>query len=274
MKYLKLEFKNAGLFNDNRFSKDKSFDNISGNIDRCNIQTFDEPITVHQISNMLHVLFGERPIPFNRTCLYSKCDDIFDIANNSYIKIDSHTKLNTKTNKNDFIKETIQLKKAVYNSYNAQQYITWETINKYLESDLFEEFLSILETEFNINKNTYTFDVSVNLIKKSNNISFLSFLEKIKKYNKTQLVDQILNGKSKICAYTKTLSTITTGLDKIIRLSGSIIVPISENYIEKLKKSKGCATLLDGGIVYIKYLKNDANINGYKKVSELSLSKN
>ena len=42
-KYLELSFQNAGLI-------------LRGN-------RFVEPITIFQISNVIHVLFGERPVP-------------------------------------------------------------------------------------------------------------------------------------------------------------------------------------------------------------------
>ena len=43
--------------------------------------------------------------------------------------------------------------------------------------------------------------------------------------------------------------------------------------IQKIKSSKGCATLLDGGAVFIKGLKNNVSVEGYTRVSDISMEK-
>jgi len=65
-KYLMLDFKNASLIRCHKGTKDKIIDPVGDQYktDRSVDMEFVEPITVQQISNMLHVLFGERPKPF------------------------------------------------------------------------------------------------------------------------------------------------------------------------------------------------------------------
>jgi hypothetical protein len=62
-------------------------------------------------------------------------------------------------------------------------------------------------------------------------------------------------------------------IDTKINLSGSIIVPVNDEDIEKIRNSKGCATLLDGGAVFIKGLKNNVSVEGYTKVGDISMEK-
>jgi hypothetical protein len=71
----------------------------------------------------------------------------------------------------------------------------------------------------------------------------------------------------------RTQLTIIKGIDTKINLSGSIIVPVNDEDIEKIKNSKGCATLLDGGAVFIKGLKNNVSVEGYTKVGDISMEK-
>jgi hypothetical protein len=75
-KFIKFSIKNAKLFPKNEKTKD--FVRVGVNKDkliftgesRTNIKnsSFKETITVHQISNVLHVLIGEKPVPsFRKT---------------------------------------------------------------------------------------------------------------------------------------------------------------------------------------------------------------
>ena len=59
--YLILTFKNAGWFPNNR-GNDRISD-ITGNRKRNGSKQYVEPISSFHISNMLHVLLGERPKP-------------------------------------------------------------------------------------------------------------------------------------------------------------------------------------------------------------------
>ena len=65
------------------------------------------------------------------------------------------------------------------------------------------------------------------------------------------------------------------GVDKITRLSGSIIIPIDDLQLERIRNGSGAARLLDGGIVLIesvtneRYMSSDA-LDGYTKLSDIS----
>ena len=96
MKYLILEFNNAGFFINHRGTKDKIYD-IDGSRKRSNQDNFEEPIHVNHISNMIHVLFGERPAPSNRFTFYGRVDYLFEKAQNSFIKIETYLFYNQKS---------------------------------------------------------------------------------------------------------------------------------------------------------------------------------
>ena len=75
-KYLELSFQNAGLI-------------ISDN-GRNVSNRFVEPITIFQVSNVIHRLFGERPVPTFRQSNIPIIGYLFHKAAESYLKIDNN----------------------------------------------------------------------------------------------------------------------------------------------------------------------------------------
>lgn len=72
--------------------------------------------------------------------------------------------------------------------------------------------------------------------------------------------------------------TIVRGVDKIAKLEGQILVPVSDEDLEKLRNNKGTATILDGGLVYIKDVVDSNFINpermGFTKLIDIKTTKN
>ena len=130
-KYLELHFRDAGLFRKHEDCRDIMF-NMAGREKRKSVTEFIEPITVHQISNMLHVLFGERPKPINRETEYNKIDYIFEKALASYLLIETY-----KTPNGEYYKETIQTKKSVHNAWNTVSYMNWQRVKRLLGNDFY-----------------------------------------------------------------------------------------------------------------------------------------
>jgi hypothetical protein len=290
-KYLIIEFKNASLFpkEDRKDSflrnfptKDKSF--LPGKwktkdvfkIDRECIPYFKEYITINHISNMIHVLFGERPVPTNRVSIYNKLDYYFDMAANSYLKINEDA---------PFI-ETIQSKKLTHDSYNPNHYINWLVIKDYLGSDLYNDFIEILQTN-GFDKNQPLDYILDDIRKLFSNNEFTEFIDNIKLNGKSALLSYIIGRADKdgimkpskdFSKSTNTRLCVTTAISNCIKLSGEIIIPLNENDIERLRKSKGCATILDGGLVKIKnmILEDDFSedlmlMDGFRIVKDISL---
>jgi hypothetical protein len=271
-KYLVLEFRNAGLFRKHRNTKDKMFD-MGIRSERKDALEHIEPITSQQISNMLHVLFGKRPKPMNRETVYSADEYLIDKAKNSFLKITSY-----KNDKNQFFAESIQLKKSVHNAWNPVSYMNWNRVERLLGEELFNEFMLVIKKVFSLNREETTFNKVKELILNTKDERLDNIFIELNKNGKKALYDSIFgvnNQLSSINMNARTQLTVTSGLDKIIRLDGQILVPVDNNDIEILRNNKGCATILDGGLVLIKSVKsaNSLDTNGFTLVGDISLEK-
>lgn len=291
-KYLVLKFRNAKLFRNRKDGSCKDYvsdikikegyrkrmDKSKGKFE----EQFVEPITVHQISNLLHVLFNERPVPSHRDCFYPKIDHLYNKAKDSYLRyVDSVGNegivkgFNSKKNEEYFITETIKVSKAVWNSWNPNPYINWDIIKQYLGSQenidwFFNEIIDLLSV------NPLAYDVEIirmSLLTKDLTRLFKG-LETIKR---SGLISYIMNKNgSEMTSNNKRISlTVNGGIEKVTILNGEILVPVDDNDIEKLKSSKGCATILDGGYVWIESLKNsdELSIEGFTMVGDISTEK-
>lgn len=298
-KYLILNFKSAKLFrkknvNLNKKCKDISYTSYNNtNTDRKDIEPFVEDITVHQISNMLHVLFNERPVPSMRKVFYKRNEDIFNLAQESYLKIDTPVfKRENKKEKSeyfDFYNEFIQTKKAKWNSFSIVA-LNWKIVEEYI-SDLnkFDMFVNYLNNILDMNVTSLPFMKIIEMVQDLHKDERLKIYEVIKNMKKIDgliyVFGQFKDGKfgkidpSKITsAPGRSYKTITNGVDKYSSLNGQIIIPINNEMIEILENnSKGCATILDGGFVWIDSIKNANNIpnlddeySGFIKVCNIS----
>jgi len=272
-KYLILEFHNASLIRTHRGTKDKIYDPIGlgDKIDRSIETEFVEPITVQQISGMLHVLFGERPKPMNRKTIYDRIDYLYQKAGECYIKLD-----NFKDPDGKFQTELFQTNKAAWNSWQTTSFMNWNRVYNLLEDEYYTLFVDMVKEVFNHTPESITFVELAKLLKASDNQKVVEVFKILNKNGKTPLYSWVFGEgteKSNINKNGRTMLTIIKGIDTKINLNGSIIVPVNQQDIEKIKNSKGCATLLDGGAVFIKTLKNNVNIEGYTKVSNISIEK-
>lgn len=268
-----LEFNGASLIRCHKGTKDRIFDPLAldKNVKRTIENEFVEPITAQQISNMLHVLFGERPKPMNRKTLYDRMDYLYDKAKECYIRYDNFVDSDGK-----FQSETFQTNKAVWNSWQTTSYMNWNRVHQLLEDDLYEMFLDMIKDVFGYTPETITFAKMAEMLKVSTDSRVTETFEILKKNKKTPLYSWIFgkpSEKTAINANARTQLTVIKGVDTKINLSGSIIVPVNDEDIEKVGKNKGCATLLDGGAVFIKGVKNNVNVHGYIKVGGISMEK-
>lgn len=271
--FLMLQFTNAGLFRKNprKRSKDKMFD-YGLRTDRYLAEEFVEPITVNHMSNVLHVLMGERPKPTLRYTPYDRVERIYNIALESYIKIES-----PKNALGEFYDETVQLKKAVGNSWNPQVQVSWHRLHRFLGDEFYTKFTNVIETVFNVVIEDVTTlqirELCLNTIDdRLDDIFNLAIEQKftpLSDYFRSKVMLSTIN------ASKKTPVTVITCIDKIIRLRGKIIVPVSDDDIYRIRNNKGCATILDGGIITIHGLKsaNLINVDGYTQFKDISLKK-
>jgi len=255
----------------------KRMDKVKGIFEK----QFKEPITIHQISNLIHVLFNERPVPSHRECFYPKVDYFYEKAKNSFLKYtdcvgnDGLIKTHNSFKKEDnFIFEKTKVSKAVYNSWNPSPQINWDIVKLYLGSQenidwFFGEIIDLL----GVNPLSYNVEtVRISLLTK-NLDNLFNGLTKIERKG---LIRYIRDNQGQHIINNDRISlTVNSGIDNVIILNGEILVPINDGDIEKLKLSKGCATILDGGYVWIDSVKSAHEItsDGYEKVGDISTEK-
>jgi hypothetical protein len=270
-KFLVLGFKNAKQFKPGKY-KDKVGD-LSGTKDRDSMNFFVEPITKFQVSNLLHVLFGERPSPSLRETLIPRIDYYFDKAENSYIKLDS-LKVKNKKGEDGFIYETMQIKKSVWNSWNPQSFIYWGKVKLLLEEN-YDNFINLLTELYGYNPTTKTFQWWIDFFRKNPNDKVKDYIKSLK--GKTPLYTILFEtGKDFVWNMnSRTMRTVNFGVIKngVTKHHGTIIVPVSDEDLSKLSRANG--TILDGGFVWIKgvFTENQIDWDDYVLLGEINSEK-
>ena len=287
MRYLVLKFDNAKLFLNNRRTKDfvvndRKMDKPIKRIEYH--ENLKEPITVYQVSNVIHVLFGERPVPTYRDVFWKPINYYFNKANESFIKLENY-KRNMK-DKLVNITEKTHIKKSVWCSINPISNINLHVVKRYLTLSNYDGNLY----DFFVNESNKIFNqdirfLSMKEIKKLylNNKDDVGFiLETLKKYRRKPLVDYLIdennNGNLITNNYsTGVIRTVNNGIDNVTVLCGTIYVPVNDDDIERLKNvSTGFCTILDGGNVYIESILEDYEIetdDNIIKVCDISTDK-
>jgi len=269
MRILILDFRNAGWFHKETYEYNKRdvVSDIDGRRQRSEFnKQYKEPITVHHVSNMLHVLFGERPSASLRKTYIQPIREIKEMAEKGWIKISDYSITNEKGKKTLF-QEKLRTKKSAWNSWSkSNTLLYWERIKNFLEDELYNEFISLLKKIYQVEDPTIETLENV-LTHVHNNMldnpDVKEFMKKLIKNGKTPLYNVLTSGNiknSEFNQYKSTVSniafkvgmTINSGITDFIRLSGQIIIPIEdEKWIDKLKDFQGVANILDGGIVKI-----------------------
>jgi hypothetical protein len=146
----------------------------------------------------------------------------------------------------------------------------WKKIERFLEKDLYDEFIELLKDTLQLSDPTILpFNNVIILLKeKKENPQILAFFEKLKNKQKTALFNLVFDDNydkkrnsvfnvNRISSHLECRAgaTINSAISQIVRLSGQIIIPIEdEKWITKLKNFQGVATILDGGIVTVNKL--------------------
>jgi len=288
--FLRLKFRNAKLFRRHAKSKDKSFQLIDypkldyKSLNRNALKEYVEPITKYQISNMLHVLLGERPVPKNRPVPYSTLNYIDELASNSFIKLCDIKRYNKTQKKWVTYNEGINDKRALYDSWPKKPYeYTWRTIylrcnNKELNPNRFEEVQAEFSKVIGYDVSKKKFRKVVKDIRKIDRSRLERLFKFLKKEKMTSIWKHIIDD-APITTYDGRVSiTINKGMTNFQNYYGEILIPLDEQLIHKFKQSSGSATLLDGGYVYIDGILEDNEINleyfdEFKKIGEISTEK-
>lgn len=287
MKYLILEFKNAKLIRNHNKTKDRYSVFGLQSISRTDMEdlNFIEPITVYQVSNMLHVLMGERPVNTKRACSYSPQQWIYDLAlNNTYLKITTDKiLLNKKRGIYGYPKESVTINKASWDSWNSG-YLNWEIIKEYCGSS-FNDFLIEL-------KNIYVDPMSIpfqDIVKDSSechktDTRYNTLFNNIKNMKgigglipALKGIAHTINTKTMTTNRRGTALTFTRAVEKAEFYSGYIVVEVTQEILNIIENHyKGTCTILDNGLVNIVDVKDDIPIDffdGFIKMDKISTDK-
>lgn len=285
MKYLTIRFENASLILPNKSNRPmKGYQQYTQGVgitdyDECDLEN---PIGVDQLSNVLHVMCGLAPVPTKRKSIFTRNEELYNIAKNSYIKYDkgcnndidrkSEMFQASKYAENSHLKVSTKIGDEVYSGfYNWAYFLRRFYKNKDMLEKILNFFNKVLSSE-NVMKD-YKFDEFV--------IEFHKHLsdDDVKAFDgenrKTYSgVGSPLGGPfyTVIFETKKPTSTNTVYFQstpiltlhsveyKKGKLSGTIIIPIeNEDIIEQIRKCGCNPTILDGGLVTIVGLKNRIN---------------
>lgn len=282
-RFIVIKFRNAKLFRNKRTSKDKVLGDGGSEGDKRDAPWFVEPITVHQVSNLLHVLFGERPVPSARNgfLAYGRDEAIYKVAENCLLKVDSlqqEHELKDGTIKKQFVMETVRIKKAVFNSWSNQTLpIYWERVRAYMDVS-FDEFLLKLEALLGKGQMKRPWDEvwkGLNAQKDTEKgREFLLYLEMNKFKIFANYIRDHAMGVQLNMMKNRTAVTVVNGVDTAAFIEGSILVPVTDELIERARNYAGQLTILDGGLAWVVGLRSGHDIDpaGYRRVGDISLT--
>lgn len=267
-KALIVKFKNARIFSYPRYSSDKM---ISGRTKikrrfapRINIP--DGTLDFRHVSNLLHVLAGERPVPTLRKSCMQKDQQICDLARESLVKVDEISRDETKT-----------VRKAVKDSWNTVTLwyhlngknvrikgglIYHDRLRRYLGNDLYERLLYVLKDVSGCSDPRCDFSAheAIEYLNAHNHDQRVVSLISQCRIRQRSAIANLLEPNGNIASIDIHQGTgcklntlvVNSGVEKVRTIFGTIYVPIeSEAMIERFRRGGGVATLLEGGFAYI-----------------------
>lgn len=316
MGYLLLKFENANLIRSISISKKTKSrstikqthllihggESVNGttNIEKVNDATghdWNNPIPYTTLSNVLHCLCGEIPVPTKKKTLFKRNPIYDEIAKNSYVKYDIKPIINEK----GFITndEVFQTAKWAYDSNmryfspfqladGTQKKINglynWYTIKKNITyGNDFEELMNFIENVIGVNPLSLSVPQVVYELSKFYNDE--NFNNKVDNFIAER--EKKVNGKKRIlsCFYNlffnrvstsnnidlKTSNTplaVNNGVGGKLSLSGEIICEIDDDIAEKIRLNGGVAKLLEFGMIYVTGYEKYEPVPNYKNKYE------
>lgn len=285
MKYLTIRFENASLILPNKSNHPKGgyqqYTQGVGITDyvECDLEN---PIGVDQLSNVLHVMCGLAPIPTKRKTIFTRNEELYNIAKNSYIKYDkgcnndidrkSEMFQASKYAENSELKITTKIGNESYNGfYNWVYFLRRFYKNKDMLEKILNFFNKVLSSE-NVMKD-YKFDEFViEFHKHLSDDDVKAFdAENRKAYSgvgsplggpfyRVIFESKKYTGSNTVYFQSTPILTSHSVEYKKGKLSGTIIIPIENEHIIEQMRNCGCnPTILDGGLVTIVGLKNRIN---------------
>lgn len=297
MPQVKVNFKSAKLCLDNaRNTSDVVWRGAEGYTTRQNFVDFEKPIIFEPISNMMHVLFGDRPSStFNNNGNSQRIAHIDEIVRNGFYKIDNDFSYYDKNGKLHTASETTHGKKLpwdanntvkTYNKLSGKEeagFTTWSYLkNRYYYQvnakkcvegtekarQKYDNFVALLEEIYG--SNIFNEDGTAN-------ISLVELLNKIGEEggeNKAKVVEYLNNNQMKpLLPFVGEVATgsfncnnngnraalmINQFVLAKVSFNGSFVFNVTDEEYEMLKKGPRFATYLDGGVASIEFLGSTA----------------
>ncbi len=277
-KALVIKFKNAGIFPYSRWSADKMYDLYGikdGKTPRSAAPVMQIPagkFDYRHVSNILHVLMGERPVPTIRRTLLKPDQAIQEAAKKALVIINTPISDNGK-----YIgEETINARKSVSNAYQTAKtvyhlsgqpvpikggLIYWRRLERILGPRLLKDFINTVQgiTKDAAVIGNMTAQRAMEILHDNyDRPEVQTFCIQCLQAKLTTFVN-IINprgNKNSITIHSDNraklnMQIIGSGPEKIIRLSGKIFVPLNDSLLARLANGCGVASVLEGGMAYI-----------------------
>lgn len=272
-KTLLIKFTNAGVFSETRRSSDKMYD-LDGKTKRKDAPVMQIPARKfdwRHVSNVLHVLMGERPVPTIRRTLLKPDLSIQEAAKKARVVID------TPCNERGYEgREMITARKTVKDAWQTARIsyflggtpfqikgglLYWARLERLLGEGLLNDFIDTVQSitgERNVTRNISAHRAIEILHDNYELRQTQVFCQKCVKAMRTALVNIIdpKANKESITFHTGVgsklnIQMVNSGRENIVKISGTIYVPVNDDLVSRLSKGCGTATILEGGLAYI-----------------------
>ncbi|MCX5814285.1 MAG: hypothetical protein NT178_17335 [Proteobacteria bacterium] len=273
-KALLIKFINAGIFPDTRWSSDKMYD-LDGKTKRKEAPVMQIPARKfdwRHVSNVLHVLMGERPVPTIRKTLLKPDLSIQEAAKKARVIIDTPCDERDRYESREMmtarktVKDSWQTSKIVYFLGGAPVQIKggllyWARLERLLGEALLNDFIDTVKSITGDKNVTHTISAhrAIEILHNNYDLSRVQhFCQKCIKAQRKALVN-IIDPKANKESITfhagvgskLNIQMVNSGPENINKISGTIFVPLNDELISRLSKGCGVATILEGGLAYI-----------------------
>lgn len=273
-KALLIKFTNAGIFPETRWSSDKMYD-LDGKTKRKDAPVMQIPprkFDWRHVSNVLHVLMGERPVPTIRKTLLKPDISIQEAAKKARVIIDTPCDERGRYES----REMMTARKTVEDAWQTSKIayffggvpfqikgglLYWARLERLLGEALLNNFIDMVQSitrERNVTRNISAHR-AIEILHDNYDLSQVQyFCQKCLKAQRTSLVN-IINpkaNKESITFHTGVgsklnIQMVNSGPENINKISGTIFVPLNDELLARLSNGCGTATILEGGLAYI-----------------------
>jgi hypothetical protein len=275
-KALLIKFINAGIFPESRWSSDKMYD-LEGKdfkTARKDAPRMEIPagkFDWRHVSNVLHVLMGEWPVPTIRKTLLKPDIAIQKAAKKALVMIDTPC-----DDRGYECREMMTARKTVKDAWQTARIayflggkpvqikgglIYWARLERLLGEALLSDFIRVVQSithEKNVARNISAHRAIEIMHDNYARAQVKNFCQKCIKAKRTSLVNVIHPeaNKDSITFHTGVgsklnIQMVNSGPEQINKISGTIFVPLEDDLLVRLSNGCGTATVLEGGLAYI-----------------------